>query len=214
MAAVRLFLLPTCLGDTATGDVLPAAYLSRIENLRVFFVEDLRSARRFLRKLGFSTPFEEVLFIELNEHTRESCLENVLDKAGIDPALLNRDMGVLSEASGPSSIFMALMASGFNGQNFAFSGYLPVPPQERRNRIAELENRALKSGQTQIFIETPYRSQQMFLSLLESCRPQTQLCVACNITLPDEFIVTRSIADWKKAPAELQKKNTVFLISA
>ncbi len=240
MATVRLFLLPTCIGDTAPGDVLPASYLPHIAHLRIFFVEDLRSARRFLRKVGFSASFEDVLFIELNEHTTESCLESVLEKQGIPSSLLNRDMGVLSEAglpcvadpgalavdwahrkgiqvvplSGPSSLFMALMASGFNGQNFAFSGYLPVLPKERRNRITELETHSLKSGQTQIFIETPYRSQQMFLSLLESCRPQTRLCVACNITLPDEFIVTRTVADWKKHPADLQKKNTVFLISA
>ncbi|MDE6493736.1 MAG: SAM-dependent methyltransferase [Bacteroidales bacterium] len=241
MAAVRLFLLPTCLGETSPWDVLPGIYPERIGNLRVFFVEDLRSARRFLRKVGFKASFEEVLFIELSEHTADSCLENVLEKQGVDARRLARqDMGVLSEAglpcvadpgalavewahrkgiqvvplSGPSSLFMALMASGFNGQNFAFSGYLPVTPKDRQNRIQELESRALKSGQTQLFIETPYRSQQMFESLLASCRPSTRLCVACNITLPDEFIVTKTVADWKKAPAALQKKNTVFLISA
>lgn len=241
MATARLFLLPTCLGDTPVSAVLPADYLSRIAHLRAFFVEDLRSARRFLRKAGFTTPFEEVVFVELNEHTKEDSIESLLQKLDIDPSDFSRqDIGVLSEAglpcvadpgamavewahrnglrvvplSGPSSIFMALMASGFNGQNFCFRGYLPAETSERKARIGELESVARKTGQTQIFIETPYRSQQMFESLLATCRPDTRLCVACNITLPDELIVARSISQWQKNPAELNKKNTVFLISA
>lgn len=236
----RLFLLPTCLGETEPGLVLPARYLSRIEHLRAFFVEDLRSARRFLRKIGYRTDFEEVLFIELNEHTRGRTLDTVLENQGIAVSeLLGRDMGVLSEAglpcvadpgslavewahrnairvvpiSGPSSIFLALMASGFNGQNFCFHGYLPASPKERAARLRELEFLAGKHSQTQIFIETPYRSQQMFQSILDNCRDETRLCVASEITTETEFIRTLSVSQWKKHPAGINKKNTVFLIS-
>ncbi|MCM1530811.1 MAG: SAM-dependent methyltransferase [Bacteroides sp.] len=236
-----LFLLPSCLGDTPVSAVLPADYLSRIEHLRAFFVEDLRSARRFLRKAGFNAPFGDVTFVELNEHTKESGIEPLLQKQLPDPASFSgQDIGVISEAglpcvadpgamavewahrkgmkvvplSGPSSLFMALMASGFNGQSFCFSGYLPVEPKDRQARLVELETRSRKTGQTQIFIETPYRSRQMLESILSACRPETRLCVACNITLPDELIVTRSVEQWRSKPADINKKNTVFLISA
>ncbi len=237
----RLMLLPACLGDADPALVLPASYLVRMQHLRVFFVEDLRSARRFLRKIGYKVPFEEVLFVELNEHTKASCLEEVLRQQGVDEALLlEQDMGVLSEAglpcvadpgamavdwahrrglsvvpfSGPSSLFMALMASGLNGQDFCFHGYLPTAPKDRIARIRELEAVSLKRKQTQLFIEAPYRSQAMFESLLEACRPSTRLCVASSITLEDEFIRTRNIAEWKKHPAMVHKKNTVFLLLA
>lgn len=236
-----LFLLPSCLGDTPVSAVLPADYLSRIKHLRAFFVEDSRSARRFLRKAGFGTPFEEVVFVELNEHTRENDIESLLQKQELDvESFARQDIGVISEAglpcvadpgamavgwahrkglkvvplSGPSSLFMALMASGFNGQNFCFSGYLPVESKDRAARLSELEARSHRTGQTQIFIETPYRSRQMLESILSVCHPETRLCVACNITLPDEMILTRSIAQWRKTPADINKKNTVFLISA
>lgn len=241
MATARLFLLPTCLGDTPVSAVLPADYLAQIVHLRAFFVEDLRSARRFLRKVGFTVPFEEVVFVELNEHTKEESIEILLEKLDIEPVLFSRqDIGVLSEAglpcvadpgamavewahrrgmrviplSGPSSIFMALMASGFNGQNFCFRGYLPAETSERKARLGELEAVARKTGQTQIFIETPYRSLQMFESILAVCRADTRLCVACNITLPDEMILSQTVSQWRKRPADIHKKNTVFLISA
>ena len=159
----------------------------------------------------------------------------------MDESLLSgQDIGVLSEAglpcvadpgamavewahrkgmqvvpfSGPSSLFLALMASGLNGQSFCFHGYLPATPKERVARIRELESASLKRNQTQLFIETPYRSQAMFESLLESCRPSTRLCVASSITLPDEFIRTMTVGQWKKSPASIQKKNTVFLLLA
>lgn len=236
-----LFLLPSCLGDTPVSAVLPADYLSRIKHLRAFFVEDLRSARRFLRKAGFDAPFEEVTFVELNEHTKEDSIESLLQHQAIDSqSFSSQDIGVVSEAglpcvadpgamavawahrkgmkvtplSGPSSLFMALMASGFNGQDFCFSGYLPVEAKDRQSRLAELEAKSRKTGQTQLFIETPYRSRQMLESILSVCHPDTRLCVACNITLPDELIVTRTIAQWRQTPADIHKKNTVFLISA
>lgn len=235
----RLFLLPACIGDTEPGEVLPSVYLSRIEHLRTFFVEDLRTARRFLRKVGYRIPFGEVCFIELNEHSKGSRLEEILSAQNIEEKkLLEQDMGVLSEAglpciadpgslavewahrkgirvvplSGPSSIFMALMASGFNGQSFCFHGYLPVEAKARAARIRELEAIALRSGQTQIFIETPYRSQTMLQSLIETCHPDLRLCVACNISLPDEKILSQTISRWKNTVFDIRKKNTVFLL--
>lgn len=237
----RLLLMPTCIGETSPDEVLPARYLSKIEHLRTFFVEDLRSARRFLRKVGFRTPFEEVCFIELNEHSKGFRLEDILKAQQISESeICKADMGVLSEAglpciadpgslavewahrkgiqvvplSGPSSIFMALMASGFNGQSFAFHGYLPIESKERAFRIRELENLSRKTGQSQIFIETPYRSQTMLQSLIENCYPETRICVACNISLADEFILTRTTSQWKKTKADIHKKNTVFVLSA
>lgn len=237
----RLLLMPTCIGETSPDEVLPARYLSKIEHLRTFFVEDLRSARRFLRKVGFRTPFEEVCFIELNEHSKGFRLEDILEAQQISEAeICKADMGVLSEAglpciadpgslavewahrkgiqvvplSGPSSIFMALMASGFNGQSFAFHGYLPIDPKDRTTKIRELENISRRTGQSQIFIETPYRSQTMLQGLMDACHPETRICVACNISLADEFILTRTIAQWKKTKADIHKKNTVFVLSA
>lgn len=237
----RLLLLPVCLGDTDPASVLPADYLSRMRHLRAFFVEDLRSARRFLRKIGYTRPFEEVLFVELNEHVRAGSLEEVLLAQGVDEKELSgQDMGVLSEAglpcvadpgalavdwaqrkgvkvvpfSGPSSLFLALMASGLNGQSFCFNGYLPASPKEREAAIREIEAVSRRKNQTQLFIETPYRSQAMFESLVSVCHASTQLCVASNITLPDESILTRTVAQWRGNPASIQKKNTVFLLLA
>ncbi len=237
----RLLLLPACLGDSEPELVLPASYLPRMQHLRAFFVEDVRSARRFLRRIGYKVAFEEVLFVELNEHVRASSLEEVLRDQGVDEALLlAQDAGVLSEAglpcvadpgslavdwahrkgvqvvpfSGPSSLFMALMASGLNGQSFCFHGYLPAASRERMARIREIESVSFRKCQTQIFIETPYRSQAMFDSLLECCRDETRLCVASSITLPDESIHTWPISRWRKHPASIQKKNTVFLLLA
>lgn len=236
---MKLFLLPTCLGDTDFEEVLPARYLERIQHLRAFFVEDVKSARRFLRKIGYRVPFEEVTLVELSEHTRETSLEEVLAKQDIDATALERqDMGVLSEAglpcvadpgnlavewahrkglqvvplSGPSSIFMALMASGFNGQNFCFHGYLPVKTEEREEKLKHLEM-STRSGQTQIFIETPYRSQNMWDSIVRACRAETRLCVASEISTPQEFIRSMTVAQWRKHGCDLHKKNTVFLLA-
>lgn len=238
---VKLYLLPTCIGDSKPEDVLPASYLSRIEHLRTFFVEDLRSARRFLRKVGYRHPFEEVCFIELNEHSKGYRLEDILESQQVsEQDICQGDMGVLSEAglpcvadpgsiavewahrkgikvipfSGPSSIFMALMASGFNGQSFSFHGYLPVDAKERSIKIRELESLSRKHNQTQIFIETPYRSQTMLQSLTENCHPETKVCVATNISLPEEFILSQTIAQWKNTQVDIHKKNTVFVLYA
>ena len=144
----------------------------------------------------------------------EAGLPCVADPGAMAVAWAHRNGMKVTPLSGPSSLFMALMASGFNGQNFCFSGYLPVEAKDRQARLTELETRSRKTGQTQLFIETPYRSRQMLESILSVCHPDTRLCVACNITLPDELIVTRTVAQWRRNPADINKKNTVFLISA
>ena len=236
---MKLFLLPTCLGDTDFEEVRPARYLERIQHLRAFFVEDVKSARRFLRKIGYRVAVEEVTFVELSEHTREASLEEVLAKQDVDvDALSGQDIGVMSEAglpcvadpgnlavewahrkglqvvplSGPSSIFMALMASGFNGQNFCFHGYLPVKAAERDEKLRRLEA-AARSGQTQIFIETPYRSQNMWDAIVNACRAETRLCVASEISTEQEFIRSMTVAQWRKQGCRLHKMNTVFLLA-
>ncbi|MDR1739520.1 MAG: SAM-dependent methyltransferase [Bacteroidales bacterium] len=229
----RLFLLPTLLGEESNPqDILPSSYKAVIEDLRVFVVENIRSARRFLRKVGFTANFDtEVRFFVLDEHT------SVLD---LPFELAESDIGLLSEAglpciadpgakmvrwaqqhgmrvvpvSGPSSIFLALMASGLNGQNFTFHGYLPVHPNDRVRKIRSIEQRSLQTGTAEIFIETPYRNKHLYASLLRVCREETLLCVARSITLPNEDIQTHSIAEWRKIRLELGKENVVFLIQA
>ncbi|MEG1499026.1 MAG: SAM-dependent methyltransferase [Bacteroidales bacterium] len=237
----RLFLLPSSLGEMDPSWVLPVIYPEIIQPLRVFFVEETRTARRFLRRAGFKVPFEDVCFLEINEHTIETNLEEFILNQGLSEEWLSKqDIGLLSEAglpcvadpgakvvewahrkkikvvpvSGPSSIFLALMASGFNGQNFCFHGYLPVKPEERLRKIKELENASLQRNQTQIFIETPYRNQHLLESILSCCKRETMLCIAKNITLAQEDIRSLSIEEWRKNIPNLQKQNTVFLLMA
>jgi 16S rRNA (cytidine1402-2'-O)-methyltransferase len=228
----RLFLLPALLGDESRPeDVLPSNYKSVITPLRTFVVEDIRSARRFLRKAGFTAPFEEVTFYILNEHTStleipaEAALNDIglLSEAGLpcvaDPGAkmvrwaVKRRMKIVP-VSGPSSIFLALMASGLNGQHFTFHGYLPVHPLDRERRIRLIENHSAKTGATEIFIETPYRNKHLFASLLKVCKENTMLCLARNITLSSEKIETYPISTWKKMTVELPKQNAIFLLQA
>ncbi|MDR0763652.1 MAG: SAM-dependent methyltransferase [Bacteroidales bacterium] len=234
----RLFLLPALLGDESKPeDVLPSNYKLIIAPLRTFVVEDIRSARRFLRKAGFTAPFEEVTFYVLDEHTSileipdEAALGDIglLSEAGLpcvaDPGTkmvqwaLQRGMKIVP-VTGPSSIFLALMASGLNGQNFCFHGYLPVHSLERERKIRSIENHSRTVGismgvcSTEIFIETPYRNKHLFASLLKVCKESTMLCLAQNITLPSEKIETYSISEWKKMTVELPKQNAIFLLQA
>ncbi|MCK9168732.1 MAG: SAM-dependent methyltransferase [Bacteroidales bacterium] len=228
-----LYLIPALLGGENTHDVLPEFNHTVITGLRHFIVEDLRSARRFLRKTGFTHDFSNVHFGEINKHTDPSeYVQRIL------PLEEGFDMGLISEAgvpcladpgaeivkiaqqrnlrvvplTGPSSIILALIASGFNGQNFCFHGYLPVQPPERERKITELEKNCYAMHQTQIFIETPYRNLAMIDSLLKKCRGETLLCIACNITLEEESIRTMPIAEWKKSALPYHKKPTVFLL--
>jgi 16S rRNA (cytidine1402-2'-O)-methyltransferase len=200
--------------------------------LRYFIVEDIRSARRFLRLIDKEFPINDSVFFELNEHTGESDITNYLE-----PIFNGSDIGVLSEAglpgiadpgagiialahrkritvtplSGPSSILLALISSGLNGQNFSFNGYLPVKPAERSAKLRELEKKA-GEGYTQIFMETPYRNQKMLESIITTCHSNTLLCIAADITLPSESIRTMRISEWKRDLPMLNDKLVVFVM--
>ena len=229
-----LFLIPSTLGDTRPEDVLPEKTLRVIRTLNSFIVEEIRSARRFLRKAGFSGNFNETGFIIFNEHTNREDLTSFLA-----PMLAGIDTGLLSEAgtpciadpgaeiveiarqadipivplSGPNSILLALMASGFNGQNFTFHGYIPIDRKERQRKIREMERIAIERDQTQIFIETPYRNKAIFEALIQTCNPESKLCIAIDLTLESESIQVHSIRDWRNKNENLPKKPAVFLLS-
>lgn len=228
-----LYLIPVTLGDTAIERVLPSYNREIIAGISHFVVENIRSARRFLRRSNPDIVIDALTFYTLDEHTRPEEIS-----AFLAPLRAGKPVGVISEAGcpaiadpgadlvaiaqregltvvplvGPSSILMSLMASGFNGQSFAFNGYLPVEPAERTRRIKQLEQRAYAEDQTQIFIETPYRNHKMIEELVRTCRPTTRLCVACDISCETEEIHTRTMAQWKKAKYEIQKRPAIFLI--
>jgi 16S rRNA (cytidine1402-2'-O)-methyltransferase len=230
----NLYLVPTVLGETPVTDVLPEKTLGVIRALDYFIVEEIRTARRFLRSAGVKKNFDsEVTLFIFNEHSRPEEVE-----AFLAPLTEGHDVGILSEAgvpcvadpgsplirsahlkgikvvplTGPSSILMALMASGFNGQNFTFHGYLPVEEDLRVKKLREIERVAKEKDQTQLFIETPYRNQKMFDSIVKACRPETHLCIATDITLPGEWIRTKTVKEWKSEKPDIQKRPAVFLI--
>ncbi len=229
-----LYLAPTLLSENTIPQVLPPHVVTVIHGLRQFVVEDIRTVRRFLSKAGHPGPIDQLLFRELNEHTTENEVASLL------PYLQAADTGVISEAGvpgvadpgaavvrlahahrikvvplvGPSSILMALMASGLNGQSFAFVGYLPVKQNERQERLRALERRSSAERQTQIFIETPYRNMQLLDDILKCCRPATMLTIAADITGAGEFILTQNIQQWKNKLPELNKIPAVFLLQA
>lgn len=236
MSTGILYLIPVPLGSTAPETVLAPTVLERIRPLSHFVVENAKSARAFLKSVGTETPLQELALSELNEHTPPEALEHLLQ-----PLLSGLDAGLLSEAGcpaiadpgadlvalaqrrgvqvvpliGPSSILLALMASGLNGQRFAFHGYLPAKEAERQKMLRDLEAESRKRRQTQIFIETPYRNRQMFESIRQTCQPGTRVTIATDLTLPGEMVRTLSIAEWKKqAPPEIERRPTVFLLLA
>ena len=228
-----LYLIPVTLGDTDIDRVLPNHNRTIIAGISHYVVENIRSARRILRKSNPDIVIDDLTFYTLDEHTRPEEIASFLA-----PLRDGKPVGVISEAGcpaiadpgadlvaiaqreglpvvplvGPSSILMSLMASGFNGQSFAFNGYLPVEPAERTRKIKQLEQRAYSEDQTQIFIETPYRNHKMIEELVRTCRPTTRLCVACDISCEGEEIHTRTIAQWKKAKYDIQKRPAIFLI--
>jgi len=228
----RIYLIPVTLGGDDFLKVIPEKVINLTIHLRFFIVEDIRSARRYLRMIDKKFPIDEAVFFELSEHTGESEIEHYLQ-----PVVNGSDMGIISEAglpaiadpgalivalahrkgitvtplSGPSSILLALISSGFNGQNFTFNGYLPIKPGDRLSKLRELEKRAAE-GFTQIFMETPYRNQKMLESILKTCHSDTMLCIAADITLPTESIRTMSISEWKKDLPSLNDRLAVFLI--
>lgn len=236
MTQGTLYLIPCTLGDTPAEQVLPSHVIGIARRLKHFVVEHPRSARQFLSALKPEQPIQSLHFATLNEHTETRELEALLA-----PLLAGEDVGIVSEAGcpgiadpgadlvnlahrrgirvvplvGPSSILLALMASGLNGQCFAFHGYLPVADAERNKTITALEAESAKRRQTQLFIETPYRNEKLFGALLTHCRPQTLLCVASDITLPTEQIQTRTVAQWKtQPPPQLNKRPSLFLLLA
>jgi len=229
-----LYLIPCTLGDTPADQVLPQHVISVARKLQHFVVEQPKTARQFLSALKPEQPIQALHFATLNEHTTANELPELLV-----PLLAGHDVGIISEAGcpgiadpganlvhlahrngirvvplvGPSSILLALMASGLDGQCFAFHGYLPIAETDRKRAIATLETESIKRKQTQLFIETPYRNDRMFSALLAQCRPETLLCVATDITMPSEQIQTRSIAQWKSQPIpQLNKRPSLFLL--
>lgn len=228
----RLFLIPTPLGDYSPSRVLPAPVLELLPSIRLYFVEELRSARRFLSAAGLRGHIEEIELHELNEHTSREQIEQyalllgtrdaaLISEAGLpavaDPGALlvelahQRGVEVMPQV-GPSSLMMALMSSGMNGQCFAFNGYLPVKKEDRRNAILSLEKTSIRQRQSQIIIETPYRNDSLMEDLLSVCRPTTRICVAADITLPSQFIRTRNVAQWRKEPVVIGKRPCVFVV--
>lgn len=231
-----LYLIPCPISEeTAPWDVLPAANKAVMDGLDYFIVENTRTARRFLSKAGVARPIDELEFCELNEHTAAGREVEEL----IAPLLAGRSAGVISEAgvpgvadpgalaveachrhgirvvplTGPSSIVLAMMASGLNGQSFAFNGYLPVKPPERAQAIRRLERRARSEGQSQMFIEAPYRNAKLMEQLLQVLAPATRLTLAMDLTAPGEFIATRTVEEWRRSRLpEMQKRPAIFIV--
>ncbi len=233
MSKPKLYLIPVTLGDTSIGKVIPSYNIDIIISLKYYIVENLRSARRFLKKCNPSINIDELTFYELNKHTNIDIIGSYLipikngESVGIIsesgcPAIADPGADVVEIAQrrgyqivplvGPSSILMSLMASGFNGQSFAFHGYLPIDNGEKINRIKQLETRSYNENQTQIFIETPYRNQKIAEDFIAHCKPQTRLCIAMNISLDNEYIVTKTMKEWKGKLPEMHKQLCVFLI--
>lgn len=235
MQQPALYAIPTPIGG-APGEALPATALDTVRRLRDFVAENAKSAREFLGAIGMPCPMRELNIQVLDEHTPETAIAALLL-----PLRENRSLGLVSEAGcpaiadpgaalveaaqregfrvvplvGPSSIVLALMASGLEGQRFAFCGYLPREAQARARRIAELERRSRRERETQIFIETPYRNDALLAALLSACAPETRLCVASDLTLKSESVRVHSIAQWLKQPrADLGRRPSVFLLLA
>ncbi len=233
MAEKALYLIPVQLSDVDLNNVLPAYNIKLVSELRYFIVENVRSARRFLKKCNRDIDIDSLTFFELNRHTN-------LNEIGayLDPLAQGNAVGVISEAGcpaiadpgadvvaitqrrgfkvrplvGPSSILMGLMGSGFNGQSFAFLGYLPIEAAERARKFKEMERRIVKENQTQIFIETPYRNNALLAEMAKSLPTVLKLCVATDITGERESIVTRDIREWAKNAPDLNKVPTIFLL--
>jgi len=231
--AASLFLIPTTLGDTAISKALPDYNTIVILSIKHFIVENIRTARRFLKKTEPSIDIDTLTFFTLDKHTsKESLTEflkpveegysvGIISEAGC-PAIADPGAEVVAIAHrknirviplvGPSSIVLALMASGFNGQSFTFHGYLPIDNEQRIKTLKMLEQRMYSEEQTQLFIETPYRNNKILDDILKTCKPVTKLCIAADITLDSEYIKTLSISDWKKQKPDLSKRPCIFAL--
>ena len=229
----RLFLIPSPLGDNDPAEVIPAGVLSMLPSISTYVVEAVRTARRYLSAAGLKGHVQDLEFHELNQHTTPEEVEALM-KLFDD----GRDVGLITEAglpavadpgaqlvrlchrhgvevvpmSGPSSLMLALMASGLNGQSFAFLGYLPAKTEERRQALRSIEKHSSTARQTKIFIETPYRNDSLLADILSVCKADTEVCIAANITMPDAFIRTKTAGEWKKSVPTIGKRPCVFLI--
>lgn len=230
---VALYLIPTLLGDTPTDKVLPSYNREVILGIRHFIVENVRTARRFLKQVDKSIDIDSLTFVELNKRTEESEIEGMLK-----PLEMGESVGVISEAGcpavadpgadvvaiaqrkglkvvplvGPSSIILSVMASGFNGQSFAFNGYLPIEQEERIKCLRRLEQKVYSEDQTQLFIETPYRNSKMISDIVKACRPNTRFCIAAGLTTDNEYVKTMTVKDYKGQIPDLSKIPCIFLI--
>lgn len=228
-----LYLIPVPLAENASAKSFTPYLVDTINHINEYIVENSKTARKFLKEAGLKTPQNELIVHDYGKHNRDNNIKEFF--SGL---LSGRDVGLMSEAGcpgvadpgseivayahmrgikvvplvGPSSILLALMASGFNGQSFTFHGYLPIDKIARANKLRELENAAERYDQTQIFIETPFRNNPMLEEILRSCKSETRLCIACDLTSEQEFVKTKSVKDWKAAVPELHKKPVIFLI--
>lgn len=230
----NLYLIPSPLGESDFTAVFPAWNSEIIQTIDTYIVEDVRTERRFLKKLGIKKPIDELTFFHLDKHSKDLDLRQFLS-----PCLEGKNVGLLSDAGvpciadpgnlvvatahrmgitvvplvGPSSILLSLMASGFNAQSFAFHGYLPSEQPDRERMLKTLEAAAGRTHQTQIFIETPYRNNHILKSVLSVCAPDTRLCVAVDLTTSEETIISQTVAQWRKERIDLHKRPAIFLIS-
>lgn len=229
-----LYLIPVPLAEEAAHKTFTPYLVDTINQIDTYIVENSKTARRFLKEAGLKTPQKDLIVHDYDKHSRNASLVPFFKEL-----LEGKDVGLMSEAGcpgiadpgadivaeahkrgikvvplvGPSSILLALMASGFNGQSFTFWGYLPIDKEQRSKRIKDLELSGTRYKQTQMFIETPFRNNQMLEEILKSCKPNTQLCIASNLTGEDEFIKTQSIYNWRKEEIDLHKKPTIFLLA-
>jgi 16S rRNA (cytidine1402-2'-O)-methyltransferase len=229
-----LYLLPVPLSDAPANKVIPVSVTNLINRLDHFIVENFRTARRQLKKMGFNRSFDALTFYQLDEHTSENEFDELMS-----PLKNGYSTGLMSEAgvpviadpgsdfilhvqqagfrvipmTGPSSVILALMASGLNGQNFAFNGYLPVQQGARIRKLREIEKISLGTGQAQIFIETPYRNTSLLRDIISCCQPGTYLCIAADLTADNEFISTKTVAKWKGRLPDIDKHPAIFILS-
>lgn len=230
----KLYLLPNLLGETTVERVIPGDVIDVIKNIRIFATENVKNTRRYLKKIDKAINIDELTFLDLNEHSDIKDIETYI------PYLKDNDVGIISEAGcpgiadpgaelvalahrhnyqvvplvGPSSILLALIASGCNGQNFSFNGYLPVNRSERVKALKNYEKQSAAENRTQIFIETPYRNLQLLEDIVSSLSPVTRLTVACDITTENEYIKTMQVKDWKHEKPDINKRPTIFVLYA
>ena len=228
-----LYLIPVPLAENAADSSFTPYLVSCINNIKEYIVENEKTARKFLKEAGLKTPQSELIIHDYSKHNRDNNTADFFKglQAGNDvglmseagcPGIADPGAGIVEKAHrmgikvvplvGPSSILLALMASGFNGQSFVFHGYLPIDKVERTKKVKELENMAEKHKQTQIFIETPFRNNSLLDDILKTAQAKSRLCIACDLTSVTEFVLTKTIAEWQKKVPELHKRPTIFLL--